>query len=76
VVGTAADAQRAAPVPEFTAALAAFEQGCWQDAGRRFATVLASDPSDGPARFYHGRCQRYLTGVPALAAGLIQLEHK
>jgi adenylate cyclase len=35
VVGTAADAQRAGPVPEVTAALAALEQGCWQDAGRQ-----------------------------------------
>jgi adenylate cyclase len=76
VVGTAADAQRAGPVPEFTAALAAFEQGCWQDAGRRFATVLARDPSNGPARFYQKRCERYLAGAPPSVTGVIRLEHK
>jgi adenylate cyclase len=76
LIGTAADAQLAGPLPEFAAALAAFEQGRWHDAGSRFATVLASHPGDGPARFYHGRCERYLTGAPPAVAGMIQLEHK
>jgi adenylate cyclase len=76
LVGTAADHQHAGPVPEFAAALAAFERGRWRDAGRRFATVLASNPSDGPARFYHSRCERYLTGAPPPLGGVIQLEHK
>ena len=38
--------------PDFAAALTAFEQGRWREAGGHFARVLASDPSDGPARFY------------------------
>jgi adenylate cyclase len=76
VVGTAADAEAAEPVPEFVAALADFEQGCWRDARRGFAAVLASDPDDGPARFYHRRCQRYLTGAPPPIPGVIQLEQK
>jgi adenylate cyclase len=76
IVGSAADAQRAGPVPEFTAALAAFERGCWQDAGRRFATVLARDPNNGPARFYQQRCARYLAGAAPPVSGVIRLEHK
>ena len=74
VVGTAAE--RAEPMPEFAAALAAFEQGRWRDAGRRFARILARDPHDGPAHFYQSRCERYLTGAPPPVAGVIQLEHK
>jgi adenylate cyclase len=76
IVGTAADAQLAGPMSEFAAALAAFERGCWQDAGRRFATVLARDPSNGPARFYQKRCARYLAGAAPPVSGVIQLEHK
>jgi adenylate cyclase len=76
LVGTAADAERAKPVPEFAAALAAFERGRWRDADRRFATVLASNPSDGPARFYHSCCERYLSGASPPVGGVIQLEHK
>jgi len=76
LVGIAADHQHAGPEPEFAAALATFEQGRWHDAGRRFATVLASNPSDGPARFYQSRCERYLTGAPPAVGGVIQLEHK
>ena len=76
LIGAAADAQQVGPVPEFAAALTAFEQGRWHDAGSRFATVLASHPGDGPARFYHSRCERYLTGGPPAVAGVIQLEHK
>jgi adenylate cyclase len=76
LVGTAAEVERAGPIPEFAAALAAFEQGRWHEAGSRFDRVLASDPSDGPARFYHSRCERYLTGAPPQVAGVIQLEHK
>jgi adenylate cyclase len=76
VVGTASDAQHAGPAAEFAAALAAFEQGRWREAGRCFATVLASDPSDGPARFYHSRCERYLTGAPPPVGGVIQLKRK
>jgi adenylate cyclase len=76
VVGTAADYRPARPAPEFAAALAAFEQGRWRDAGSRFATVLASNPGDGPARFYQSRCERYLTGAPPPVVGVIRLEHK
>jgi hypothetical protein len=42
----------ASPLTEFTAAVAVFEQGRWREAGRHFARVLASQSSDGPARFY------------------------
>jgi adenylate cyclase len=76
LVGTAADHQHAGPVPEFAAALATFEQGRWHDAGRRFAAVLASNPGDGPARFYQSRCERYLSGAPTPVGGVIQLENK
>jgi hypothetical protein len=47
VVGTVVHAARGEAAPEFAVALAAFEQGCWQDAGRGFATVLASDRATG-----------------------------
>jgi hypothetical protein len=76
VVGTAADADRGEAVPEFAAALAAFQRGRWRDADRPFATVLASNPSNGPARFYHNYCERDLTGAPPAVGGVIQLEHK
>ena len=76
LVGIAAEAERAGPLAEFAAALTAFEQGRWREAGGHFARVLASDPSDGPARFYQTRCQRYLTGAPPPVAGVIQLEQK
>ncbi len=75
LVGIAGEAERAGP-PQFAAALAAFEQGRWREAGGHFARVLASDPGDGPARFYQTRCERYLTGVPPAVAGVIQLEQK
>ena len=54
----------ASPLTEFAAAVAVFEQGHWREAGRHFARALASDPSDGPARFYQERRERYLTGTP------------
>jgi cytochrome c-type biogenesis protein CcmH/NrfG len=73
---TAVQVERAEPVPEFVAALAAFEQGRWQDAGRRFATVLARDPSNGPVRLYRQRCARYLAGAAPPVSGVIRLEHK
>ena len=76
LVGIAAEAERAGPLAEFAAALAAFEQGRWREAGGHFAQVLASDPSDGPARFYQKRCERYLTGAPPPVAGVVQLEQK
>jgi adenylate cyclase len=76
LVGIAAEAERAGPLAEFAAALAAFEHGRWREAGGYFAKVLASDPSDGPARFYQKRCERYLTGAPPPIAGVIQLEQK
>jgi adenylate cyclase len=75
LVGTAAQAEQAGALSEFAAALAAFEQGRWGEAGRQFAGVLASHPGDGPARFYQSRCERYLTAPPAVA-GVIQLEQK
>ena len=76
LVDIAAEAERAGPLAEFAAALAAFEQGRWREAGGHFAQVLASDPSDGPARFYQKRCERYLTGAPPAVAGVVQLEQK
>jgi adenylate cyclase len=76
LVGIAAEAERACPMAEFAAALAAFEQGRWREAGGHFAQVLARDPGDGPARFYQKRCERYLTGTPPPIAGVIQLEQK
>jgi adenylate cyclase len=76
LVGTAAEARCAAPLPEFAAALASFEQGRWREAGGRFASLLASDPSDGPARFYQRRCERHLSGPPLPVAGVVQLEQK
>jgi hypothetical protein len=76
LVGNAAEARCGAPLPEFAAALASFEQGRWREAGRGFARLLASDPSDGPARFYQGRCERYLSAAPPPVAGVIQLEQK
>jgi adenylate cyclase len=76
LVGLAAEAERAWPPAEFAAALAAFERGRWREAGEHFAKILASDPSDGPARFYQQRCERYLTGATPPIAGVIQLEQK
>ena len=76
LVGIAAEAERARPLAEFAAALTAFEQGRWREAGAHFARVLANDPSDGPARFYQRRCEGYLTGVPPAVAGVVQLEQK
>jgi adenylate cyclase len=76
LVGIAAEAERAGPLAEFAAALTAFEQGRWREAGAHFARVLANDPSDGPAHFYQTRCERYLTGAPPPIAGVIQLEQK
>jgi hypothetical protein len=55
--------------------LAAFERGPWRDADRRFATVHASNPSDGPARFYHSYCEQDLTGAPTPVSGAIKPEH-
>ena len=76
LVGIAAEAERAGPLAEFAAALTAFEQGRWREAGAHFARVLANDPSDGPARFYQTRCERYLTGASPPVAGVVQLEQK
>jgi adenylate cyclase len=76
LVGIAAEAERAGPLAEFAAALTTFEQGRWREACAHFAQVLVSDPSDGPARFYQTRCERYLTGAPPPIAGVIQLEQK
>jgi hypothetical protein len=47
-----------------------------RDADRRFATVLASNPRDGPARFYHSYCERDPTGAPTPVGGVTQLEHR
>jgi adenylate cyclase len=76
VVGSIGDHQDGGLLPEFAAALAAFEEGRWSDAGRRFGTILASHPGDGPARVYQRYCQRYLAVGPPPVAGFIQLEHK
>jgi hypothetical protein len=76
LVGIAAEAERAGPLAEFAAALTTFEQGRWREACAHFARVSASDPSDGPARFYQKRCERYLAGAPPAVAGVVQLEQK
>jgi adenylate cyclase len=76
LIGIAAEAERAGPLAEFAAALTTFEQGRWREACAHFARVSASDPNDGPARFYQRRCERYLAGAPPAVAGVIQLEQK
>ena len=47
LVGIAAEAERAGPLAEFAAALTAFEQGRWREAGADFARVLANDWATG-----------------------------
>lgn len=77
VVGLAADARPAESAPDFGAALEEFEQGRWADAARRFDTILAARPSDGPASFYRQHCAQYLNGTDVPTAhGAIRLQSK
>jgi adenylate cyclase len=47
----------------FSAALAIFQAAQWAGAAEAFETVQRAFPDDGPTRFYHARCQLYLSGV-------------
>jgi adenylate cyclase len=77
LVGLAADARHGESAPDFGAALEEFEQGRWADAARRFDTILAARPSDGPASFYREHCAQYLSGtVVPTAHGAIRLKSK
>jgi adenylate cyclase len=63
--------------PDFAVALEEFQQGRWADAARRFDTILAARPSDGPASFYQKCCVQYLNGTGAPTAyGAIRLASK
>ncbi|MGH6899553.1 MAG: CHASE2 domain-containing protein [Geminicoccaceae bacterium] len=77
VVGRAADTRPTELAPGFAAALEEFEQGRWANAARRFDTILAARPSDGPASFYRKHCVQYLNGtcVPT-AHGAVRLDRK
>jgi len=46
----------------FSAALAVFQTAQWASAAEAFEAVQAEFPDDGPTRFYHARCQLYLSG--------------
>ena len=77
VVGRAADAPCTELVPDFVEALEEFEQGHWADAARRFETILAAQPLDGPAAFYRKYCHQYMDGTSVPTAhGAIRLESK
>jgi adenylate cyclase len=77
LVARAADAAHLEATADFAAALQEFEQGHWADAARRFDTILAGRPLDGPASFYRKYCQQYLNGTSVPAAhGAIRLESK
>jgi TolA-binding protein len=40
----------------FAAALALYQSGQLAEAARGFGAILAEHPSDGPSRFFLGRC--------------------
>jgi adenylate cyclase len=77
LVGRAADDRPSELASGFAMALAEFERGCFADAARRFDTILAAQPSDGPTSFYRKHCEHYLNGTstPTLHGG-IRLESK
>lgn len=50
---------------DFAVALAAFRDAAWQDAGARFAALVARLPQDGPSRFYAELAERYLREPPS-----------
>jgi adenylate cyclase len=47
----------------FSAALATFQAAQWTRATAAFEAIQAEFPDDGPTRFYHARCQLYLSGA-------------
>jgi adenylate cyclase len=75
--GLADEPHDARLLADFAQALAWFEEQRWEEAARRFESVLSDHPDDGPARFYLERCRRYLSlaTVPAGSA-VIRLERK
>jgi adenylate cyclase len=77
LVGRAADARPCELASGFAVALAEFERGSFADAARRFDTILAAQPWDGPTSFYRRHCESYLNGTstPTVHGG-IRLETK
>ncbi len=63
---------------QFAAALARFMDADWAGAELLFATLLETHPTDGPAAFYHARCQRYRQdpGLIPADAGIILMTEK
>jgi hypothetical protein len=80
VLGHAADvrpARACAAAPAFAVALADFQQGRFADAARRFDTILATRPLDGPSSFYRKYCLQYLNGTSApTGQGAVRLDSK
>jgi adenylate cyclase len=77
VVGSAADARHVPFAADFAEALDDLEQGRFADAARGFETILAAQPSDGPASFYRKYCKQYLSGTSVPTAhGAIRMETK
>jgi adenylate cyclase len=77
VVGRAADARSTELASGFAVALEEFEHGRFADAARRFDTILAAQPLDGPTSFYRRYCDQYLNGTAVPAAhGGIRLDSK
>jgi adenylate cyclase len=80
VLGHAADvrpARACAAAPDFAVALADFQQGRFADAARRFDTILATRPLDGPSSFYRKYCLQYLNGTSApTGQGAVRLDSK
>ena len=80
VLGLTADASRAdarSAEPDFAVALEEFQQGRFADAARRFDTILATKPLDGPSSFYRKYCLQYLDGTSAPTGhGAVRLDSK